>query len=46
MRRELHDELGPILAGLAMQLGGLQEILRTDPAVAAERLARLEISAR
>ncbi len=46
LRRDLHDELGPILAGLAMQLGGLQEILRTDPAVAAERLARLEISAR
>lgn len=46
LRRELHDELGPTLAGLAMQLGGLQEILRTDPAVAAERLARLEEAAR
>lgn len=46
LRRELHDELGPTLAGLAMQLGGLQEILRTDPTVAAERLARLEAAAR
>lgn len=46
LRRELHDELGPTLAGLAMQLGGLQEILRTDPAMAAERLARLEAAAR
>ncbi len=46
LRRELHDELGPTLAGLAMQLGGLQEILRTDPAVAAERLARLEAATR
>ncbi len=46
LRRELHDELGPTLAGLAMQLGGLQEILRTDPAVASERLARLEAAAR
>ena len=46
LRRELHDELGPTLAGLAMQLGGLQEIMRTDPVVAAQRLARLEAAAR
>ena len=46
LRRDLHDELGPTLAGLAMQLGGLQEILRTDPATAAERLTRLEAAAR
>lgn len=46
LRRELHDELGPTLAGLAMQLGGLQGILGVDPAVAAERLARLEAVAR
>ena len=31
LRRDLHDELGPTLAGLAMQLGGLQELLRQRP---------------
>jgi two-component system NarL family sensor kinase len=46
LRRDLHDELGPTLAGLAMQLGGLRELLRTDPAIAAKRLARLEAAAR
>ncbi|HET9420195.1 MAG TPA: sensor histidine kinase [Nocardioides sp.] len=46
LRRDLHDELGPTLAGLAMQLGILQEMLTSDPATAAERLARLEVAAR
>ena len=46
LRRDLHDELGPTLAGLAMQLGGLQELLASDPATAAERLTRLETAAR
>ena len=46
LRRDLHDELGPTLAGLAMQLGGLQELLTSDPRTAAERLARLESAAR
>jgi signal transduction histidine kinase len=46
LRRDLHDELGPTLAGLAMQLGGLQTILRTDPGAAGERLTRLEAAAR
>lgn len=46
LRRDLHDELGPTLAGLAMQLSGLQELLASDPATAAERLSRLEAAAR
>jgi signal transduction histidine kinase len=46
LRRDLHDELGPTLAGLAMQLSGLQDVLRTDPATAGERLSRLEAAAR
>ena len=46
LRRDLHDELGPTLAGLAMQLGGLQDLLTSDPGTAAERLARLETAAR
>ena len=46
LRRDLHDELGPTLAGLAMQLGILQEMLASDPATAAERLSRLEVAAR
>jgi two-component system NarL family sensor kinase len=46
LRRDLHDELGPTLAGLTMQLGLLQELLTSDPATAAERLSRLETAAR
>jgi signal transduction histidine kinase len=46
LRRDLHDELGPTLAGLAMQLNGLQEVLASDPAVAVERLGRLEAATR
>jgi len=46
LRRDLHDELGPTLAGLAMQLNGLQEVLREEPDTAAERMARLEAVAR
>jgi signal transduction histidine kinase len=46
LRRDLHDELGPTLAGLAMQLNGLQQLLAIDPATAAKRMARLEAAAR
>ena len=46
LRRDLHDELGPTLAGLAMQLNGLQTVLREEPDTAAERMARLEAVAR
>lgn len=46
LRRDLHDELGPTLAGLAMQLNGLQSVLRDEPAAAAVRMERLEAVAR
>ena len=46
LRRDLHDELGPTLAGLAMQLNGLQKVMREEPELAADRLARLESAAR
>jgi two-component system, NarL family, sensor kinase len=46
LRRDLHDELGPTLAGLAMQLNGLQTLLRDDPETALARMARLEAVAR
>ena len=40
--RDLHDELGPTIAGLTMQLGALRRLVDTDPATAVARLARLE----
>ena len=40
--RELHDGLGPTVAGLAMQLGALRSLVHTDPGAAVARLARLE----
>lgn len=46
LRRDLHDELGPTLAGLVMQLGGLRELLEENPRVAAERVPVLEGAAR
>lgn len=46
LRRELHDELGPTLAGLVMQLGTVRDLVGADPATAAQRLARLEDAAR
>lgn len=42
LRRDLHDGLGPTLAGLTMQLAVVQRLVRSDPAVAQERLARLQ----
>lgn len=46
LRRDLHDELGPTLAGLVMQLAGMRELIDEDPAVAAARVGRLEDAAR
>jgi signal transduction histidine kinase len=43
--RELHDDLGPTVAGLSMQLGALRPLVRTDPDAVVARLARLEESA-
>ncbi len=46
LRRDLHDELGPTLAGLSMQLGGLGELIADDPRTAQERVRRLEAASR
>ena len=46
LRQDLHDDLGPMLAGLAMQLGTLPELVATDADLATERLVRLESEAR
>ncbi|MGY1836500.1 sensor histidine kinase [Blastococcus sp. SYSU DS0510] len=46
LRRDLHDGVGPTLAGLAMQLGSLRSLLRTEPDAAIERLGRLQDAAR
>lgn len=46
LRRDLHDQLGPTLAGLSMQLAGLPALIRTDPDIAVSRLPRLEGAAR
>lgn len=45
LRRDLHDEVGPTLAGLAMQLGTVRTLVGTDPAAAADRLGRLQEAA-
>lgn len=45
LRRDLHDELGPTLAGLSMELAGLGEVIARDPAVATRRVAHLRESA-
>lgn len=44
--RDLHDDLGPTIAGLAMQIGTVRGIVRSDPETACDRLGRLEDSAR
>ena len=46
LRRDLHDELGPTLAGLSMQLGDLREVVAHDPDTARDRLWHLESAAR
>ncbi len=46
LRRDLHDDLGPILAGLAMQLGSLPDLVVSDAELATSRLVRLENEAR
>jgi signal transduction histidine kinase len=43
--RELHDDLGPTVAGLALQLGALRPLVRSDPETVVARLARLEETA-
>lgn len=46
LRRDLHDDVGPTLAGLTMLLGTVRGLVRADPDAAADRLARLQESAR
>jgi two-component system, NarL family, sensor kinase len=46
LRRDLHDGVGPTLAGLAMQLGAVRPLIRTDPDAVADRLGRLQDAAR
>ncbi len=42
IRRDLHDQLGPTMASIAMQLGALRGIVHSDPDRLAEQLIRLE----
>lgn len=42
LRRELHDGLGPVLAGVALGLAAARRRLRAEPDVADELLAELE----
>lgn len=44
--RDLHDGLGPTLAGLTMQLGAVRRVVTSDPELAARRLEALEGAAR
>ena len=46
LRRDLHDEVGPTLAGLTMQLAVTRELVHSDPEAAADRLGRLQEAAR
>ncbi|WP_255312524.1 sensor histidine kinase, partial [Rhodococcus tukisamuensis] len=42
IRRELHDGLGPSLAGIRLGLQGVRNLLRTDPAAAGRLLDSLQ----
>jgi signal transduction histidine kinase len=42
LRRDLHDGLGPELAGVTFGLGAVRNLLRADPDAADELLARLQ----
>ncbi|MDQ2661973.1 MAG: sensor histidine kinase [Actinomycetota bacterium] len=44
--RDLHDELGPTLASITMQLSAVRQLIDGDPDGAAERLAVLEAASR
>ena len=46
LRRDLHDGVGPTLAGLTMQLGAVRPLVRSDPDAVAERLGILQDAAR
>ncbi len=42
LRRDLHDGLGPVMAGVSQGLGAVHNILPRDPSAAEELLARLK----
>jgi signal transduction histidine kinase len=42
LRRDLHDGLGPLLAGVSLQIGAARNLLRGDPGAAEVLLARLD----
>jgi signal transduction histidine kinase len=42
LRRDLHDGLGPLLAGVSLSIGAVRNVLRSDPDVADILLARLD----
>jgi signal transduction histidine kinase len=46
LRRDLHDDVGPTLAGLTMQLGIVRTLVRSQPDASADRLALLQDAAR
>jgi signal transduction histidine kinase len=46
LRRDLHDGVGPTLAGLTMQLGAVRPLVRSEPDAVAERLGHLQEAAR
>src|SRR5215471_14629253 len=41
IRRDLHDGLGPVLAGIAMQLDAVRRLMRFDPDTASQLLQHL-----
>lgn len=43
LRRELHDSLGPVLAGVTLGLAASRRLLETDPEQADRLLAELEV---
>jgi signal transduction histidine kinase len=45
LRRDLHDGLGPSLAGIGMRAGAAEELVRRDPEAAARVLAELQAEA-
>jgi signal transduction histidine kinase len=46
LRRDLHDGVGPTLAGLTMQLGVVRSLVHSEPDAVADRLGRLQEAAR
>src|SRR5262249_17741201 len=45
LRYELHDRIGPSLAGMTLQLDGLRRVAEQDPPAAAEAVRQLRLEA-